>query len=100
MGQGPLTGATQELKFDRPQQALSWRGDGYSVTGKPATTDQLRVYEPIFNKEWSLYPPTYIQKAKIDRIVFVAALAVDGQARAAVPAFDGNTMYYDPGLGS
>jgi hypothetical protein len=86
--------------IERPQEDLSWKGAGYVVTGKPATGNQLKLYEPIFNKEWSLYPASYVQKAKLDRIVFVADLSVDGQLRAAVPAFDGNTMYYDPALGS
>jgi hypothetical protein len=92
--------APQLPNIERPREVLSWKGAGYVVTGKPATSAQLKLYEPIFNKEWALYPPSYVQKAKLDRIVFVADLSVDGQARAAVPAFDGNTMYYDPALGS
>jgi hypothetical protein len=95
----PLEGKAAP-RIERPEHEFTWKGDGYVVTGKPATADQLKTYEAIFNKEWALYPPTYIRKAKLDRIVFAAALSVDGQARAAVPAFDGNTMYYDPALGS
>lgn len=88
------------FKLEEISQPLEWHGDHYVVVGKPASAEKLRSYEPVFAKEWSLYPPSYVIKAEVHRIVFAAGLAVDGQVRAAVPAFDGDTMYYDPELGS
>lgn len=92
--------ATYHLKVVEIQQPYSWSDAGYVVKATPATPDQLKNYETMFIKEWSLYPPSYIAKAQVHSIVFGAGLSVDGQFRAAVPAFEGYTMYYDPALGS
>jgi hypothetical protein len=99
---GPLKDleATYHLKVEELQKPLEWQGNHYVVKAAPATASQLRAYEPTFIKEWSLYPPSYVLKAEVHRIVFGIGLSVDGQFRAAVPAFDGDTMYYDPQLGS
>lgn len=92
--------AAYHLTVEEIQRPLEWRGDHYVVKANPASSAQLKAYEPVFVKEWTLYPPTYVAKARVHRIVFGVDLALNGQARAAVPAFDGDTMYYDPALGS
>jgi hypothetical protein len=92
--------ATFHVAIEEVKGPLAWHGDDYWVRGKPASPAELTAYEPVFVKEWSLYPPSYVQKAHLHRIVFAAALSMDGQLRAAVPACDADTMYYDPALGS
>lgn len=92
--------ARYEVKIEQIAAPLDWKGKGYSITAKPPTADQMAKYGPLFQKEWSLYPASYVKKAVVHRIVFGIELAVDGQLRAAVPAFDGDTMYYDPERGS
>jgi hypothetical protein len=91
---------TYHLKIDVLRAPLEWKGDHYVVRADPPTDKQVAAYEPTFNKEWSLYPASYVQKAEVHRIVFGVDLSMNGQIRAAVPAFDGDTMYYDPALGS
>src|SRR4051812_38045240 len=82
--------AKYRLKIEEIQQPLDWQGDGYKVNVRPASPEQLKVYESTFIKEWSLYPPSYVRKAEVHRVVFGVGLAVNGQVRAAVPAFDGD----------
>jgi hypothetical protein len=100
--QGPLEGlaSTYRVKIEEITKPLEWKGSGYWVRANAANAEQLSAYVPTFVKEWSLYPPSYVEKAKVSRIVFGIDLSVDDQKRAAVPAFDGDTMYYDPVLGS
>lgn len=89
-----------EVKVERLSAPLNWKGDGYVVTANPPSDEQMAKYVPTFLKEWTLYPPDLMKKAVVHRIVFGVDMAVDGQVRGAVPAFDGDTMYYDPALGA
>ncbi|HVT13335.1 MAG TPA: putative zinc-binding metallopeptidase [Fimbriimonadaceae bacterium] len=104
--QPPAGGSIQDLEtayhltVEELKKPLEWHGDHYVVKADPPSPAQLKAYEPLFVKEWSLYPPSYVAKAVVHRIVFGVDLSVDGQMRAAVPAFDGDTMFYDPALGS
>lgn len=102
--QAPTTYADIEkaygVKVEIPQSEFTVKPGGYTVSGKPATDAELKKYEPLFVKEWSLYPPSLMSKAKVTRIVNCRDLKVGEQERAAVPAFEIDTMYYDPALGS
>ncbi|MBX3119641.1 MAG: hypothetical protein KF784_11290 [Fimbriimonadaceae bacterium] len=99
-------GSFQELErsygvsVEVSQEAFSTTPAKYTVAGKPASEDQVKKYMPLFTKEWSLYPHSLMKKAKVTRIIICRDLSVNGQARAAVPAFEIDTMYYDAELGS
>lgn len=79
---------------------IRWKGINYEVTGFAPRVSELARYIPLFAREWDRYPADLTRKFRIKRIIFVDNLALSGQVRAAVPAFDGDTMYYDPALGN
>ncbi len=87
------------LKVEIAKQAFTVRPARYSVSGDAPTAEQVQKYAALFNKEWSIYPPTLIKKAKVSRIVICVNLKVGEQIRGAVPAFEIDTMFYDPALG-
>lgn len=76
------------------------RLNGYTVTGKAASDPDIAKYARLLTEEWSLYPIPFVRAAKTRRIVICRDLALDGQVRAAVPAFATDTMYFDVALGS
>ncbi|HTQ11001.1 MAG TPA: hypothetical protein VMI31_13075 [Fimbriimonadaceae bacterium] len=88
------------LQIDEIRHPLTWQGDGYVVAERPASAAQLAAYERIFVKEWSRYPASFIVKSAVHRIVIGVHLSMNDQLRASVPAFDGDTMYYDAALGA
>lgn len=92
--------ASHGVKLEIAKEEFAARPARYTVTGKPATEEGLKKYAPLFKKEWSLYPKSLMAKAKVIKIVVCRDLAVNGQLRAAVPAFEIDTMYYDAELGS
>lgn len=100
--QEPLRAASERLgiPFEVRRATFVDQGDGYKVTGDRTTEDALKKYIPLWTQEWAKYPAGLMTKAKVTKIVFAEKLALNGQIRAAVPAFDLNTMYYDPALGS
>lgn len=65
------------------------------IEGKTATEQQVRTYQPLFVKEFSLYPPELIRLTKLKRIVFCDELSFAGQRRNAVPDFEHDTLYLD-----
>ncbi len=93
-------GAKYHLRVEVLSSPLDWKGNGYAVHARPATGEQVDNYAPTLIAEWSLYPPSFVKKAKVVKIVIGKDLAVNEQFRSAVPAFDGAAMYYDPVLGS
>lgn len=100
--QGPFSAleSTYGFKTEILSADLDVKPNGYSVTAKAPTADQMAKYTPLFLKEWSLYPSSLPKAAKVEKITFGVSLAMNGQFRAAVPAFDLNTMFYDPVLGA
>src|SRR3569832_2135279 len=76
--------STYGVKVEEAQEPFAWHGEDYWIRGRAATGEQLSAYEGLFWKEWSLYPPSYVRKADVRRIVFAAGLAVNEQFRAAV----------------
>lgn len=79
---------------------FSDKGINYVVTGSAATDKGLEAYKVVFAKEWQLYPVGLMTKAKVKKIVICEKLALSQQVRAAVPAFDLDSMYYDATLGA
>ncbi len=76
------------------------RGWGYVVEGTVPKPEDLVKYVKIFASEWNRYPVSVIRSAKMKRIVIGAGITLNKQVRAAVPAFESNTMVYDATLGS
>jgi hypothetical protein len=103
-GQVPIAvaevGKTQHLDIEIRSEGFADRARGYVVTGDKASPEVMEKYAKLWAIEWSKYSADVMRKARVNKIVFCEALALSGQARAAVPAFDLNTMYYDPALGS
>jgi len=93
-------GKTYGVQIEVVKEAFTTQAKGYTISGKPPTDAEMEKYTPLFVKEWSLYPPSLMKKAKVTKIVFCDGLQVGEQYRAAVPAFELDTMYYDPALGS
>jgi len=86
------------LRVEIRTGVFSDRGAGYSVTGAAAPLEDVEGYRQLFLHEWSEYPTMLMGLARLKRIVLCSGLAVDGQYRAACPAFDLDTMYYDTTL--
>ena len=73
-------------------------GEG-KIDGKIPDSNALARYIPLFTAEFGLYPPSLIKKAKLARIVLCQNLAFAGQARAAIPDFEHDTLYLDVSRG-
>ena len=93
-------GKSQKVEIVVKADAFVDNGRGYKVTGDKATPDAMAKYGKLWAEEWSKYSPEVMAKARVHKIVFCENLSLNGQIRAAVPAFDLNTMYYDPALGA
>jgi N-acetylneuraminic acid mutarotase len=52
-------------------------------------------YLPKFLEEFSLYPPEFVKRSGVKKIVICKDLAYDGQLRAAVPGLGSGILYYD-----
>lgn len=90
---------TYGIPIEIAKEPFTKQARGYTISGKAPTTAELEKYAPLFIKEWTLYPPSLMKKAKVTKIVICSGLLVGEQARAACPAFDLDTMYYDPAMG-
>jgi hypothetical protein len=66
-----------------------------AIEGKEADSKLLARYVPIFVREFSLLPPTLIQKAKLKKVVLCAELSFAGQRRNAVPDWENDVLYLD-----
>ncbi|MCR9198303.1 MAG: putative zinc-binding metallopeptidase [Planctomycetaceae bacterium] len=52
-------------------------------------------YLSMLVEEFAVYPPAFVRRAKLKRIVVCQELAYDSQRRAAVPDFEHDTLYLD-----
>ncbi len=82
------------------QGAFIDQARGYKIEGNVVSVPALEKYAPLWIEEWSRYSKDLIVKSKVQKVVFAEKLSMNGQPRAAVPAFDLNTMYFDPALGA
>lgn len=89
-------GMTLEI-IDRP---YSWQGNGYKVEAQAPEPEALKKYEKLFVEEWNRYPASLFKKARVTKLIIASRLTLLGQVRAAVPAFEADTMYYDAELGN
>ncbi len=83
-----------------PSADFVHKARGYEVSGGKPDSDSLVKYARLWIAEWNLYPEGLMKKAKVKKVVFAEKLRVGEQFRAAVPAFDLDSMYYDPAYGA
>lgn len=88
-----------ELSIEAIKTPITWKGDGYTVEMESASGAKLEKYIQLFAKEWSRHEVELVRRSRVKRVVIGRGLKMNGQERAAVPAFDGDTMYYDAELG-
>jgi hypothetical protein len=93
-------GVKYSHKVEVQQASFTHEARGYNVKGEPATQQAMTKYAPLWIAEWNRYPSGVMTKAKTVKVIFCEKLSVSGQIRAAVPAFDLNTMYFDAALGA
>ena len=70
------------------------------ITGKAAGQGALDWYTPLFFQEFSLYPPTLVRRARLNRVVLCEDLSFAGQRRNAIPDFAHDTLYLDTTRGA
>ena len=70
------------------------------IDGKVADHNALGTYVPLFVNEFTLYPPTAIRRAKLKEVVLCEQLSFSGQARAAIPDYEHDTLYLDVSCGA
>ena len=88
------------LQIEVVTKSYVWNSGSYKVYAEPVSQEVLDKYAVLFAKEWNRYSVGVMAKAKTKKIVFGTKVRMNEQYRAAVPAFEGQTMYYDPELGS
>ncbi|MBC8066091.1 MAG: hypothetical protein H7Y17_14760 [Chlorobia bacterium] len=104
LAQGPAglleVGTKYGHKIEVRKAAFTDKARGYEVAGDVVSDAAIEKYAPLWIQEWSRYPRGLMAKAKVAKVVFSEKLSLNGQLRAAVPAFDLETMYFDPALGA
>jgi len=65
------------------------------VAGKNVPKSDIDIYLYLFRKEFGKYPAELISLTGLKRVVFCRELSINGQARAAVPDGENNTLYLD-----
>jgi hypothetical protein len=60
-----------------------------------AETAQVDRYGTVLAQEFLLYPPDFIRRSRLKRIILCRDLSFDGQDRAAVPDFEHDALYLD-----
>jgi hypothetical protein len=92
--------AKQGIRIEIRNAAFTDQAKGYVISGGSVSESNMEKYKSLWVREWSRYSKDLLRQAKVDVVTFAEKLSVDGQIRAAVPAFDLRAMYYDPELGS
>lgn len=88
-----------EVEIEVVRAPYSYESD-YEVTALAPSQADLDRYAALFSLEWNRYPVSVMKAAKLKKIVIGAGIKMNGQVRAAVPAFEANTMLYDTTLGA
>jgi hypothetical protein len=66
-----------------------------AITGAEAPAEARASYAVLLGQELGLYPPAFVKRTRLRRIVLCRDLAFDGQLRAAIPDFGHATLYLD-----
>ncbi len=70
------------------------------IKGKRPKSDALTPYAKLLSVEFSRYPKSLVQLAKLRRIVLCEDLYFAGQRRSAIPDWENDTLYLDVRRGS
>jgi hypothetical protein len=70
------------------------------IDGKIADKKELATYTQLFIREFIVYPPELLKKAKVKQVVFCKDLSFMGQKRAAIPDLAHDTLYLDVSRGA
>jgi len=70
------------------------------IDGQRADGEELERYASLFVSEFSLYPPTLMQRTRLRRVVLCEKLSFGGQRRNAIPDFEHNTLYLEVSRGN
>ena len=65
------------------------------VDGKAAPAAEIERYLKLFTPEFGLYPPSYVAKSGLKRVIFCQDLSFAGQLRTAIPDWDHDDLYLD-----
>lgn len=65
------------------------------IDGTPAADSDVERYSVLLVEEFSLYPPAFVSRTGLKRIVLCTELSFAGQRRNAVPHFQADTLYLD-----
>jgi hypothetical protein len=98
----PLTVISRDYKIEivtAPQEFPVKCVHGF-ITGKAADEKWIDAYTRLFTSEFSLYPPDFVKRTYLRRIVLCQDLAFGGQRRNAVPDFEHDTLYLEVARGS
>lgn len=66
-----------------------------AITGADAPAEARQRYAVLLGEEFGLYPPAFVGRSGLKRIVLCRDLDFEGQRRAALPAFASGTLYLD-----
>ncbi len=96
---GPQQFAAVEARF---QIEVVAEGSDFPVTpglkgiaSKPADPKAIERYAELFLSEFQIYPPEFVRRTKLKRVVLCRELSWRGQRRNAIPDNKYNTLYLD-----
>ncbi len=72
----------------------------FSILTDPVSEAALARYAPILEAEFRRYPPAFLHRVGLRRIVVGSHVRVEGQPRAAVPEFDRGWFWLDAEVGA
>lgn len=94
--------ATLESLAERYEIAIEWsdvefpvRTQHGLVAGEAASASEIAKYTPLLVLELGLYPPKFVNKTHLQRIVLCREISFAGQRRSAIPDFEHDTLYLD-----
>ena len=82
----------QVVSRNQEYPVKTWHG---LIQAANATNSELDLYAPILANEFPIYPPSFIRRSRLKRIVLCRGLSFAGQNRAAIPDFEHDTLYLD-----
>ncbi len=87
-----------QTKFGIPFKQLDRKLSG-AINAKPPAAEPLARYALLLRQEFGLYPKSLIKRLRLKRVVLCERLAYEKQLRAAIPDFEGRTLYLDVSRG-
>lgn len=70
------------------------------IDGGKADPRYIKAYSSLFVAEFGIYPPEFVKKTKLKRVVFCTQLSFDGQLRNAIPDYEHDVLYLEVQRGS